>query len=151
MNLIDKLPFLTWDIEDVESFNITNEVYADYDFIITEDSDVCLYVGETDYPKMCLRDLLFLSENWENTKINKDQSYSRTNNDVYFLLDIPDYNTLLFLDELVQKSKRVSKNQYQNTVLWKTEITVENYPCEIALYLYGSTAESGSWTNGLPF
>jgi len=47
--------------------------------------------------------------------------------------------------------KPASAHADERTVLWKTEITVENYPCEIALYLYGSTGFNGSRTRGKSF
>lgn len=54
MDAITKLHFLEGDIEEIEFdiFEKTDESADEYDFEITENSTVCLHIGEDNYPQI---------------------------------------------------------------------------------------------------
>lgn len=99
LEMIERFSFVDGDIEEIPFSDIVDEC-AECEAMITEDSVVCLYIGEDNFPKTSLSYLLALSKSWNTTKINQSQSYAKSSTEVDFLLNVSDYNTVILLEGL---------------------------------------------------
>ena len=92
---IKKLPFLEGDIEDIEFsdfLNLDKNKYDDCDdFTIEENSSVYLHIGEDNYPSITVAQFINLAQEKDHLKINSTQSYAKSDQEVYFLLESSDY------------------------------------------------------------
>ena len=90
---INDLHFLKGNIEEIEFsvFQKLEESADEYDCEISENSMVCLSVGEDDFPLISVREFLDMAKCKAHLKINDAQSYAKSCNEVYFLLDVRDY------------------------------------------------------------
>lgn len=97
IDTLKKLSFLKGDIEGIEFIDLLSDSYniesPKEDINITPNSDVCIYVGEDDFPCLKLNEFISLAQKKQNAHLNDKQSYARTPQEIYFLLDIDDYNT----------------------------------------------------------
>lgn len=129
------LSFVDGDIEEIEVDVILDENRnSDYDVTITEDSVVCLSMGEDTPPITTVKYILIVSENWESAKINNSQSYASNRFEVDFLLNITDYNTLMLIEGLERSSNPIIWSADQGTELWKTKISIEGKIYYISIY-----------------
>lgn len=90
---INDLHFLKGNIEEIEFsvFQKLEESADEYDCEISENSMVCLSVGEDDFSLISVREFLDMAKCKAHLKINDAQSYAKSCNEVYFLLDVRDY------------------------------------------------------------
>ena len=102
---INDLHFLKGNIEEIEFsvFQKLEESADEYDCEISENSMVCLSVGEDDFPLISVREFLDMAKCKAHLKINDAQSYAKSCNEVYFLLDVKDYATLELLSNTFPK------------------------------------------------
>ena len=115
---INDLHFLKGNIEEIEFsvFQKLEESADEYDCEISENSMVCLSVGEDDFPLISVREFLDMAKCKAHLKINDAQSYAKSCNEVYFLLDVRDYATLELLSNTFPK-KDVPITELEKTVI----------------------------------
>ena len=126
MDAITKLHFLEGDIEEIEFdiFEKTDESADEYDFEITENSTVCLHIGEDNYPQITVSEFLEMAKCKTHLKINDAQSYAKSDNEIYFLLDVRDYSTLELLSNTFTEEDIHQTEMEQTVVIDNVKYTV---------------------------
>ena len=81
------------DIEEIEFQDILSCEEIENDIQITENSQVCIYVGECDFPRITVKEFIHMSLVIDELSINSNQNYAKSSTEVYFLLDSSDYKT----------------------------------------------------------
>ena len=95
---IKKLDAISGDIEDITFSEFLDINESEYDDIsIDENSTVTIYIGEEDYPSVTVGQFINMAQAKDKLKINRSQSYAKSDHEVFFLLDITDYNTIELL------------------------------------------------------
>lgn len=95
---IEKLAAINGDIEDITFSDFLDLNESEYDDIsIDENSTVTIYIGEEDYPSVTVGQFINMAQTKDQLKINGSQSYAKNDHEVFFLLDITDYNTIELL------------------------------------------------------
>ena len=130
---IKTLNYLKGDIEEIEFNELFSDEGSDYDLTITEESTVCIYIGECDYPFLSVKQFIELALVQKESTINADQSYAKNRNEVYFLLDSFEYNTSeLLYNTFNRKPHSYSHNQRPTSVLKKSvEVNGKTYTCSL--------------------
>ena len=149
---INDLHFLKGNIEEIEFsvFQKLEESADEYDCEISENSMVCLSVGEDDFPLISVREFLDMAKCKAHLKINDAQSYAKSCNEVYFLLDVRDYATLELLSNTFPK-KDVPITELEKTVILdgvKYKVGLF-HPLPIIVDCYGLTLILMKYSNAL--
>ena len=149
---INDLHFLKGNIEEIEFsvFQKLEESADEYDCEISENSMVCLSVGEDDFPLISVREFLDMAKCKAHLKINDAQSYAKSCNEVYFLLDVKDYATLELLSNTFPK-KDVPITELEKTVILdgvKYKVGLF-HPLPIIVDCYGLTLILMKYSNAL--
>lgn len=133
--LIDKFNFIDGEIDEINFSNLLDlSNYDDYDVSIDENSKVCVYLGEGNYPEVSLRYLLNTYTFWEDSKLNERQSYAKSKNEVEFLLNISDSDTYLFLESLKACANSVVMKTPDGVELWPNEVKMNDIKYHVSLY-----------------
>lgn len=147
---IEKLAFIDGDIEGIEfgAFENLDEMINEYDCEINEDSIVYLNLGGDDGPVLSVSEFLKMVQCLPNSRINDVQSYARTDNEVYFLLEFNDASTF----ELV--SNTFKEDYLPETVLEHTAV-LDGIKYTIGLFrgvciYHLLVKESGNYTKYFP-
>lgn len=112
---IKTLGYLSGDIEEVAFEELFSYDDSEYDLTITEESTVCIHIGEDDFPMLSVKQFIDLALIQNELFINDDQSYARSKKEVYFLLDSVDYNTSeLLYNTFARKPRSYTRNQNQH-------------------------------------
>lgn len=130
---IKTLDFLSGDIEEIEFNELFSYDDSEYDLTITEESSVCIHIGEDDFPMLSVKQFIDLALIHDELFINKDQSYARSKKEIYFLLDSVDYNTsVLLYNTFARKPRSYTRNQKPTSLLEKhVQINGKNYTCSL--------------------
>ena len=130
---IKTLDFLSGDIEDIEFKELFSYDDPEYDLTITEESSVCIYIGEDDYPMLSVKQFIDLALIQDELFINKDQSYAKSKKEVYFLLNSTDYNTSeLLYNTFTHKPSSFSRHRKPVSVLEKSvDVNGKTYTCSL--------------------
>jgi len=124
ISAINKLNFLEGDIAGIEFKKLSNLDENEYDDLtIDEQSPVCLYVGEDNYPSITANQFIVMAKAKNQLKINDTQSYAKSDHEVYFLLNVFDYSTQQLLDNSFRVSGSLAEeNEFPITILEKETI-----------------------------
>lgn len=132
---IEKLEFLSGSIEDIEFNEFSAEDLNDnYDVVINADSEVCLCIGQGDYPITTVDFLLNICEKLSESRLNESQSYAKNQNEVDFLLTVDDYDTMMILEGLERSNNPVVCKLKTGVYFWTNNVVVDNKTYEIALF-----------------
>ena len=135
LSVLEKFSFTDGEIVSIGFDQLLDaDCYDDYDVIITENSEVCLCIGDSDYPKTTLSFLLNAYNSWEDAKLNEKQSYAKSKNEVEFLLNIDDYDTIMLLDGLKESANPVVQHTSEGIEFWHSQITVNQKTYHISLF-----------------
>jgi len=153
---LEQFSFTEGEIDCIDFDQLLDEdCYDEYDAIITENSEVCLCIGEGEYPRTTLKYLLKVSRGWKDTKLNEKQNYAKSKNEVEFLLNVNDYNTIMFLDGLKESTNSIVQDTLEGTEFWHSQITVNQKNYHISLFnglciYHLLVQESGNYDEYLP-
>lgn len=135
---IKKLPFLKGDIEDIEFsdfLNFDKNKYDDCDdFTIGENSSVYLHIGEDNYPSITVAQFINLAQEKDHLKINSTQSYAKSNQEVYFLLESSDYSVAELLSNTFRRFDAASGDIEGLCVALEKETVVDGKSYRISLF-----------------
>lgn len=138
IDAIKKLPFLKGDIEDIEFsdfLNFDKNKYEDCDDLtIGENSSVYFHIGEDNYPSITVAQFINLAQEKEQLKINSTQSYAKSDQEVYFLLESSDYSVAELLSNTFRRANTSSGNIETLCVALEKEIIVDGRSYHISLF-----------------
>ena len=101
IDAINVLSFLRGDIEEIDFDDFLKlDVKECDDVEINEQSSVCLYLGESDFPIISVGQFINYAQSKNQFIINEAQSYARSNHEVFFLIDIFDSDTFDVEDDM---------------------------------------------------
>ena len=152
---IKTLDYLTGDIEDVQFDDLLFDGDTEHDVTIGEESAVCIYIGEDDYPSLTVKQFVELAHIQNEISINKDQSYAKSHNEVFFLLDSFDYETSEILDNTFKENPRsYNRNKKSTSVLTKSvKVKAKTYTCSLFngfCFFHSLVEKSGDFDEYLP-
>lgn len=156
LTILNKFDFLEGEIDGITFDELKDEeCYDDYDLEVSGETEVYLYIGEDSIPIVNINFLLDIFNKWENTKLNNAQSYAQNENEVDFLLNIPDYDDYSFLDALLHSENPVVEQVDNGINVWHVKVNKDGKVYDISLFngfcLYHLLVqESGNYEDFFP-
>lgn len=153
---LNKLSFLDGDILEIpfDTF-ITGTDSMDYYAEITDESEVYLRIGDDDTPLTLVRHIIDTSDKLDESRINDEQSYAKSSNEAFFLLNNFDYRTILLLENLEGSQNTAIKKVDGGNEFWsnRTDIGGATYTTSLfkGLCIYHILVQqSGNYNKYLP-
>ena len=118
---INEFNFVDGEVEEVEFKTILDEdSYHEYDNTITNSSEVVLFVGD-EGASLSVDTFIKMYDEAEFIKINKAQSYACTKDEIFYLLDVSDYDAFMLMEHLKSiENPNVVQDKFAN-LYWKSE------------------------------
>ena len=131
---INEFNFVDGEVEEVEFKTILDEdSYHEYDNTITNSSEVVLFVGD-EGASLSVDTFIKMYDEAEFIKINKAQSYACTKDEIFYLLDVSDYDAFMLLEHLKSiENPNVVQDKFAN-LYWKSEKKINSKTYEISVY-----------------
>ena len=130
---INEFNFVDGEVEEVEFKTILDEdSYHEYDNTITNSSEVVLFVGD-EGASLSVDTFIKMYDEAEFIKINKAQSYACTKDEIFYLLDVSDYDAFMLLEHLKSiENPNVVQDKFAN-LYWKSEKKI-NVDCKRTVF-----------------
>ena len=130
---INDLKYLEGDIEEIEFQDILSCEEIENDIQITEDSQVCIYVGECDFPRITVKEFIRMSLAIDELSINSNQNYAKSSTEVYFLLDSSDYKTAEVLYNTFKRGNIFAQKENKPLSVLEKRVTTgeKTYTCSL--------------------
>ena len=135
VDAIKTLSFIEGDIEEIDFNEFLDIDEAEYDDItIDENSSVCLYVGESDYPTISVSQFIHYAKSKSRLKINEAHSYAKSEHEIFFLINVSDYDTFEVLNNSFRGKNLFEEKKDGPAVVLEKEIMVNGTAYYASLY-----------------
>lgn len=93
----------------------------DYEIIVHENTVIDLHIGDDEYPSIEVKHFIDMANNKSKSEISKNYNYAKSDKEVYFLLEINDYDTTLILGNTFSDNHLLPISKLEKEVVYNGE------------------------------